>query len=137
MIHKPYLGALLEKDARVLVFEPPYITLALPEGGLRTPQEILPILRETLASFTPQSWQVTLAPYGAASTQTLKEEKSRAYHEKLVRIAEEPDIKEILRAFPGAQITQWTETEGPPPHEPHENDSTGPANAKSPAKSPG
>lgn len=109
MGHKPYLGAILEKDARVLEFAPPQLTIALPEGGLRSPQEILPVLKEELESLTQQRWVITLAPYAATSGSTLKEEKSRAYQEKLVKIAQEPDVKEILRAFPGAKITQVIE----------------------------
>jgi hypothetical protein len=111
MGHKPYLGAILEKDARVLEFAPPQLTIALPEGGLRSPQEILPVLKEELEGLTQQRWAITLAPYtaAAATASTLKEEKSRAYQEKLVKIAQEPDVKEILRAFPGAKITQVVE----------------------------
>jgi hypothetical protein len=111
MGHKPYLGAILEKDARVLAFNPPQLTIALPEGGLRSPQEILPVLKEELEGLTHQRWAITLAPYAAAAGTTLKEEKSRAYQEKLAKIAEEADVKEILRAFPGARITQLIETE--------------------------
>jgi DNA polymerase III subunit gamma/tau len=95
------LQAALERDVRLLRFEPGSIAFTLIEGA--SPQ-IAQTLSRRLQEWTGERWMVALA--AGAETPTLREAAEAKEKERLSGVAAHPLVRKVLQSFPGAEIVE-------------------------------
>jgi DNA polymerase-3 subunit gamma/tau len=97
----------LERDVRLLRFEPGRIEFSLIDGA----SSALPqTLSRKLAEWTGERWMVALAP--GATAPTLRETANVREAERLSGVAAHPLVRKVLERFPGAKIV---DVRGPEP----------------------
>jgi DNA polymerase-3 subunit gamma/tau len=97
----------LERDVRLLRFEPGRIEFSLIEGA----SSALPqTLSRKLSEWTGERWMVALAP--GATAPTLREVANAREAERLSGVAAHPLVRKVLERFPGAKIV---DVRGPEP----------------------
>jgi len=89
----------LERDVRLVRFEPGQIEIALTPGG--SPQ-LAPTLSRRLQEWTGSRWMVAIS--NAEGSPSLKEQKEAKAQASLSGIRAEPLVRSVLAAFPGAEI---------------------------------
>ena len=97
----------LERDVRLLRFEPGRIEFSLIEGA----SSALPqTLSRKLSEWTGERWMVALAP--GATAPTLREVANAREAERLSGVVAHPLVRKVLERFPGAKIV---DVRGPEP----------------------
>jgi DNA polymerase-3 subunit gamma/tau len=97
---EPVLYAHLRQSARVVRFEPGRIEVAL-DGD--APPRLAADLGTHLSRWTGRRWVVAVS--GAAGQSTLAEQADEARAARRAEAEKVPLVREILDAFPGAEIT--------------------------------
>ena len=69
--------------------------------------EISKSLKDTLHSLTESHWEIELMKESA--TETLHEGQKREAQERIVEAQDDPDVKEVLAMFPGAEVVEVKE----------------------------
>ena len=79
----------------------------------QAPKTLANDLSQRLRDWTGERWIVTLASDGGA--QTLAEQRLAADRAKKDAVSQEPFVRAVLDAFPGAEIVAVRERDEPPP----------------------
>ncbi|MCI4677523.1 DNA polymerase III subunit gamma/tau [Rhodoblastus acidophilus] len=108
------IKAALERDVRLVRFEPGVLEFALAEGGA---PGLAAQLTRKLQDWTGQRWMVALS--SAAGAPSLMEQAEAAENEKRIGLQAHPFVRAALEQFPGAMIVavRGGEAETPPPTE--------------------
>jgi DNA polymerase-3 subunit gamma/tau len=102
------LQAGLERDVRLVRFEPGSIAFSLVDGA--SPQ-IAQSLSRRLQEWTGERWMVALVP--GADAPTLRERADAKEKERLNGVAAHPLVQKVLQRFPGAEIIDVRGPEAP------------------------
>jgi DNA polymerase-3 subunit gamma/tau len=95
----PLLKRALERDVRLVRFEPGRIELALEPGAART---IVQDLMRRLQEWTGERWMVVVSNEPGAPT--LKEHEDATAREQARDLHDHPLVKSVLATFPGAEV---------------------------------
>ena len=93
------LAAWLFQSAHPIRFEPGRLELRLEPG---VPADIVNRLIEALAKLTGRRWMVVLG--SATGEPTLAQQAAATKEARLAEVRQDPDLQQILSAFPGAEI---------------------------------
>lgn len=95
----PLLKRALERDVRLVRFEPGRIELALEPGAART---VVQDLMRRLQEWTGDRWMVVVSNEPGAPT--LKEREDATAREQARDLHDHPLVKSVLATFPGAEV---------------------------------
>jgi len=93
------LAALLHQGAHLVAFAPPELEIRLGPG---MPGDLKKRLEAALRRITGEVWQVRLSE--AEGEPTLAEQEGSAKSERMAALAEDPAIRQVMEAFPGARL---------------------------------
>jgi DNA polymerase-3 subunit gamma/tau len=93
------LAAWLHQSAHLIRFEPGRLELRLANGA---PSDLLSRLGEAAARVTGRRWLVALG--GGVGEPTLAEQNAARKDARLAELRGQPEIQEVLEAFPGARL---------------------------------
>jgi len=95
----PLLKRALERDVRLVRFEPGRIELAIAPGGART---VVQDLTRRLQEWTGERWMIVVSNEPGAPT--LKEREDAATRAEAKDLHDDPLVRSVLATFPGAEI---------------------------------
>ena len=101
---EPRLHAELTNNVHLVRFEDGRIEIRPTEHA---PRDLANRLSKKLAEWTGKSWAVVVS--GEAGAPTLKQAADSAREERLSAAADDPGVRAVLRAFPGAEISEVRE----------------------------
>jgi DNA polymerase III subunit gamma/tau len=107
------LERLLENDVHLVALEKGRIEF---RPGPHAPKTLASDLAQRMRDWTGERWIVTLASEGGAPT--IAEARARAEQAKKDAVSQEPFVRAVLDAFPGAEIVAVREKEELPPPAP-------------------
>jgi DNA polymerase-3 subunit gamma/tau len=93
------LAAWLHQSAHLLRFEPGRLELRLTAG---VPSDVVGRLGEAASRVTGRRWIIVVG--SGPGEPTLAQQQAARRQARLAQVREEPAVKEVLAAFPGAEV---------------------------------
>lgn len=95
-----FLAGWLKNEVHLVDFKPPKLEIRMSEAA---PKDLPGKLAECLKRWTGRQWFITLSQ--TEGQKTLRQQQQEDTNIKISEVAQDPQVKAVLSAFPGATIT--------------------------------